>query len=250
MVEAGVRASEAILTSRKEGFEVHNKADNSPVTTADLRSDAVIRACLEPAGIPILSEEVETPWEDRKDWQECWCVDPLDGTREFAAGRDDFAVCIAHIERGSPTDGVIAIPNQRQIYFTSGDASFRSSWKWGDSIQTIVNTAQKLDPAPHTRHFVATISRSHPSPGTRAYLNELREEHPDLEVLPAGSALKFCLLLDGRAQIYPRFSPCMEWDTAAGHALLKKVGLDLCDEDGHPLTYNKPDLYNPFFIGG
>lgn len=245
-----MEASEAILDARKHGFEVHNKTDNSPVTTADLRSDSIIREHLAPTQFPILSEEVDTPWEVRRQWTSCWCVDPLDGTREFAAGRDDFAVCIAFVQNGKPTDGCIAIPTKRTVYFTGADAAWRATWVKGASVTSVINTAQKLDGSPQNVHYVATISRSHPSEGTRNFLNELRLEHPKLEILPAGSALKFCLLLDGRAQVYPRFSPCMEWDTAAGQALMNKVGMDIRDLDDQPLTYNKADLYNPFFVGG
>lgn len=249
LINAAVDASEAILDVREEGYEVHQKEDQSPVTDADYASDKIIRSHLAVHGLPIMSEEVEITWNERRSWDQFWCVDPLDGTREFTAGRDEFTVNIAFMTKGEADQGVIAFPMMRHIYFTHRDQVRRSTWQRGERAEEVLSRAMPCRGIRNQRPFVATVSRMHLNDATAAYLDALREGEPDLEIDRSGSAFKFCKLLDGEANIYPRFSPCMEWDSAAGHALIKRIGMDIFRvDDGRVLRYNKSDLTNPNFI--
>jgi 3'(2'), 5'-bisphosphate nucleotidase len=247
-LHAAIAASEAILTVRKAGFNVITKSDHSPVTDADYAADRAIQEHLSPLGIPLLSEEVEVPKAERQSWNTYWCIDPLDGTREFAAGRDEFAVNIALMQNNEPVQGIIALPPTRTVYFTHDEQAFRSSWDADINVEQLIKRAQPLPGPDYSKPWIATVSRSYLDEETIAYLNHLRKTHPKLEVVRSGSALKFCRLLEGTAHIYPRFAPCMEWDTAAGHALVRAVGLDVFQLNHVPLAYNKNSLLNPDFI--
>lgn len=250
MLAAAIQASERIREVRDGGFEVQDKPDNSPVTDADYASDDMIRQVLRTTGINIMSEEVELAWEERSSWDEFWCIDPLDGTREFAGGGDEYTVNIARVKHGVPEEGVIAFPAFRRIYFTSGSFARMSTWTPGEMPDAVIERSTQLDgKRPTGAPFVATVSRSYLTPETLAYLEQLRSKHPDLEVDRSGSAFKFCKIIEGEANIYPRFGPCMEWDSASGHALVRRVGFDVFHaHTGEPLLYNKRDLTNPDFI--
>lgn len=248
MLRAAIAGAEAIRQTRKDGFNVKHKDDNSPVTDADYAADRAIREALAPTGLPILSEEVEVSKSQRQSWQAFWCVDPLDGTREFAAGRDEFAVCIARIDGLTPTEGAIALPATRMLYFTRNGKSWRVKWSRQAELEDLIIEADLMPGPDFTQPWVATVSRAYMDANTAAYLDQLRDEQPNLKVLPSGSALKFCKLMEGKAHIYPRFAPCMEWDTAAGHALMHGIGMEIFASGGHPLTYNKDSLFNPDFI--
>lgn len=265
--DAAIRAGEAIMevyTSPTVNWEVERKADNSPLTLADRRSHAVIAPVLEGTGIPVLSEEgAHLPYEatdgiaahGRKSWQTLWVVDPLDGTKEFIKRNGEFTVNIALVTDGEPVLGVIFVPVSRELYVGSPAGAFKGTVPAGvyalDAISMAPIHAGAATP------FTVVASRSHLSGETQEYIDSLRVLHPDLNMVSAGSSLKLCLVAEGKADVYPRFAPTMEWDTAAGHAICRAAGCEVyrIDADNYmrtdglpPVVYNKPDLLNPWFI--
>ena len=237
-------------------FAVERKADNSPLTVADRRAHGRIAALLEPAGLPVLSEEGRLAgYAARKAWKALWIVDPLDGTKEFIRRNGEFTVNIALAEGGIPTLGVVYAPAARTLYFAAeglgaykiGDIDHRSAGLPLDDL------AERADRLPLERAdaggFVVAASRSHLSPETEAYIRRLEREHGGVRVISCGSSLKICSVAEGAADVYPRFAPTMEWDTAAGHAIARAAGKDVYRADtGTPLRYNKEDLRNPWFV--
>lgn len=267
---AAIRAGEAIMdvyTSPTTDWEVERKADNSPLTLADRRSHAVIAPALAATGIDVLSEEgAHLPHDVRRTWQRLWIVDPLDGTKEFLKRNGEFTVNIALAEEGTPVLGVIFVPVTRVLYIGSPAGAFKATVPAGvydlDALTLTPIAARPTGEegsaaAGDERPYTVVASRSHLSPETEAYIDTLRTAHPDLTLVSAGSSLKLCLVAEGRADVYPRFAPTMEWDTAAGHAICRAAGADVFlvnpDETLHPtcttpLRYNKPDLLNPWFL--
>lgn len=274
-LEAG-RDIMAIYDDPAADFGVERKADNSPLTRADKAAHARIISHLEPTGIPVLSEEgAHLPYSTRRNWQRLWIVDPLDGTKEFIKRNGEFTVNIALVEKGMPVMGVIyrprptpnPLPSERgerptpepshqggeagALYFACKEAgAFRADIYDDEDIDYIIRTAQPLPALTgRGRRWVCVASRSHLSPETAAFIEELRKEHPDLELISSGSSLKICLVAEGKADIYPRHAPTMEWDTAAGDAIARAAGCIVMDaQTGTPLIYNKEDLHNPWFI--
>lgn len=241
-------AKTAALEGGKEILEVYNgeiavdmKEDKSPLTEADRRAHQVIVAHLEQSNIPILSEEGRSiPFEERKNWKQLWIVDPLDGTKEFIKRNGEFTVNIALIEDGIPVMGVIFVPVKNILYYGMKDlGSFKE-----ENGNTLTLPEQKPKD-----QFVAVGSRSHMSEETEAYFNELKEKHGDIEVVSMGSSLKICLVAEGIADVYPRFAPTMEWDTAAGHAIAKYARKTLIDySTKEEMRYNRENLLNNWFI--
>lgn len=258
--DAAIRAGEAIIevyTSPTANWEVERKADNSPLTLADRRSHAVIAPMLEQTGINVLSEEgAHLPYAERQGWTLLWIVDPLDGTKEFIKRNGEFTVNIALADGGVPVLGVIFVPVSRVLYIGSPAGAFKATVPAG------VYTLDALDLAPihagAATSFTVVASRSHLSAETQDYIDALRPAHPDLAMVSAGSSLKLCLVAEGKADVYPRFAPTMEWDTAAGHAICRAAGAEVYQAcaapDGttavssEPLIYNKENLLNPWFI--
>lgn len=266
LLELAIRASLAagrdILTIYDDptaDFGIERKADNSPLTRADKAAHARIMTFLEPTGIPVLSEEgAHLPYDERRHWQRLWIVDPLDGTKEFIKRNGEFTVNIALVENGSPVMGVIYVPVKRDLYFGCKETG---AWKVLDDekLNDLHVTATEMMKSPNAqplpslhrrgRGWVCVASRSHLSPETAAFIDDLRREHPDLELISSGSSLKICLVAEGAADIYPRHAPTMEWDTAAGHAIVLAAGHEMLDAQTlQPLHYNKEDLHNPWFI--
>ena len=234
------RAGAAIMRIYDGEFAVQHKEDDSPLTLADLDSQHVIIEALSQLtpGIPVLSEEsAEAPWEERRRWTELWVVDPLDGTREFVKRNGEFTINIALVSRHEPVLGVVAAPAQGTVYWGAhGCGAFRR--RRDGTAQSIAVSA------PHTPLRVVG-SRSHSSPQTDAYLATLA---PSM-TLGIGSSLKFCLVAEGSADLYPRFGPTSEWDTAAGQALLEAAGGHVTRLDGHRLRYNcRQSLLNGDFV--
>lgn len=220
---------------------VMTKADNSPLTQADLAADRVISAGLKALALdwPILSEEsAQIAYENRSDWQRFWLVDPLDGTREFIKRNGEFTVNIALIENGEPVLGVVYAPVLDVCYFAArGSGAFvRRSTEEAQAIRV-------SHPVPGEPVKVVA-SRSHADERTTALLQKLG----DYQCISMGSSLKLCLVAEGAAHFYPRLGPTMEWDTAAAHAVVKNAGGRVCDSAGIELRYNKPDLHNPEFF--
>ncbi len=242
---ASCEAAEGIIRVQKAGFEKWVKSDKSPVTEADYESNRILMQHLEPLSFPILSEEEEDiDYSVRKDWETFWLVDPLDGTKEFIKGLPEYTVNIALIHQGEPVLGVIAIPVAEVVYYGYGD----QAWK-ANVVSGKVDNPLPLKPQPAGNLLKVAASRSHLSEKTSTFIEGLKKNDRQVEILRAGSALKFCLIAEGEAHIYPRFNPCMEWDTAAGHAILKAVGKNIIQmNSGEQLEYNKKSLYSPSFI--
>lgn len=247
LLNIAIEASEAACGEILEvyhsvDFETQLKGDNSPLTLADQRAHSVIVKHLESTGLPILSEEGKSiPYEVRKDWKQFWMVDPLDGTKEFIKRNDEFTVNIALIENQEPILGVVAVPVSGAVYH---GAKHLGAFKRvaGRQSQLTGNRQPSTDNQQVTR---VVASRSHMNKETEEYITKLGKT----EVVSAGSSLKFMLMAEGKADIYPRFGPTMEWDTAAAHAILNELGFKVTIVDGdEELRYNKEDLLNPFFI--
>lgn len=252
---AALEAGKAILeiyAQPTEGWEIEEKADHTPLTLADRRANDIIMRHLRATGHPILSEEGPLPdYEERKNWPGLWVVDPLDGTSEFLKRNDEFTVNIAWVQDGRPMAGVIYLPVTHTLYFgMEGMGAF----KVGDvtvakSEEELIRAAQRLPIEKQHEGFVVVASRSHLSGETEAYIDLLLKDHPDLSLISAGSSMKLCRVAEGSADVYPRFAPTMEWDTAAGDAIVRAAGGEVVDTVRHqPLVYNKADLRNPDFI--
>jgi 3'(2'), 5'-bisphosphate nucleotidase len=242
VVAIASEAGEAILDVY-EGADVtaSYKDDRSPLTQADLASHGLIAMRLWELApdIPLLSEEAKaTPYPERKGWPLFWLVDPLDGTKEFLKRNGEFTVNIALIGEGRPILGVVHAPVPRTSYAAAeGLGAFKKRGK--------NTTAIKVQAAEGTLKVVA--SRSHAGPETEAFLTRLSASYP-LDVLSIGSSLKLCLVAEGAAQLYPRFGPTMEWDTAAAQCVVEEAGGRVLDLQGERLGYNKESLLNPFFV--
>ena len=226
-------------------FAITDKSDNSPLTKADKAGNAVIVAALKEnyPDIPIISEENKMiDYSERKDWEYFWLVDPLDGTKEFIKKNGEFTVNIALIRNGKPVMGVVGIPAKNQMYYAVENKGAFKIDEEGNKIKLEVN-------APKENEIALIGSRSHPSPEFDAYLKDMEQKYETVNFVPAGSSLKFCLVAEGKADVYPRLGPTMEWDTAAGHALVLEAGARVKVYGGvTDLQYNKENLLNPFFI--
>ncbi|MDE2305503.1 MAG: 3'(2'),5'-bisphosphate nucleotidase CysQ [Gammaproteobacteria bacterium] len=233
-------AGAAIMRIYDGEFAVMRKDDESPLTHADLESQRTLLAGLSrlTPGVPILSEEsAHASWEERRHWNELWVVDPLDGTREFVKRNGEFTINVALVRAHEPVLGIVAAPALGLVYWGAlGHGAFRA--EPGGSV-----TAIRVS-APHDPVRVVG-SRSHATPETQAYLRGL----PRCETRPIGSSLKFCRIAEGAADLYPRFGPTSEWDTAAGQAVLEAAGGRVTRLDGHRLRYNcRESLLNGDFI--
>jgi 3'(2'), 5'-bisphosphate nucleotidase len=241
--EAG-KAIMQIYSSEDFGEDV--KADHSPVTRADKAAHETISQMLLQTGIPILSEEgSDIPFSERAAWQRFWLVDPLDGTKEFIKRNGEFTVNIALIENGKPVMGVIYSPCLELMYAGSTETSV---------IKIEKNQHTTISPKSQLTNFETLLekdwvtivaSRSHSSEETTLFIKQFKNVKEEL----SGSSLKFMALVEGKADIYPRLSPTMEWDTAAAHAILSIANIGVYQTDlQSQLSYNKPLLTNPFFV--
>jgi 3'(2'), 5'-bisphosphate nucleotidase len=229
--------------------EVHFKADNSPVTAADIGASEVIvqeLARLSP-GVPVLSEEMAlAPYEERRQWSEYWLIDPLDGTREFINRSDEFTVNIALIRAGVPVLGVVYAPALRQCW--SGVPGLGAWKQTNGEVARPIRTAHLPTPS-ETGALRVFASRHHGSEALQGMMHRLQQAFSALQWEQLGSSLKICLLAEGRADLYPRLAPTSEWDTAAGQAVLEAAGGRLCRLDLSSLRYNsKENILNPHFI--
>lgn len=255
-IEASVAAGNAIMEIYRNGdFGVENKEDDSPLTLADKKANEIINEFLVPHAIPIISEEnKQIDYEERKIWRQCWIVDPLDGTKEFIKKNDEFTVNIAFVEEGKPELGVIFAPALNTLYFAlvSESKAFRYiiSPEVEVSAEEVLEKAEEISPATSKGEQLKVVgSRSHMNEDTQRFIEDLKQTYgEEIEIVSRGSSLKFCLVAEGNAHIYPRFAPTMEWDTAAGHAICEAVGLNcLFRETGKPMTYNRENLLNGHF---
>jgi 3'(2'), 5'-bisphosphate nucleotidase len=232
-------AGAAILTIRNRGFKVQHKADRSVVTEADHVAEGIIVAGLRAAlpGCTIVAEEEVAAGKVTAATQEVWLVDPLDGTREFTGGGDDFAVNIGLVRNGRPVLGVVGVPATGQIY---GGIVGTGAWCQKDGVRLPISAR-----TPPPAGLTVVASRHHGDP---AQLDAFLGGRTVAEVVNFGSSLKFCRLAEGKADLYPRFGRTMEWDTCAPQAVLEAAGGAVETLDGRRLSYTKPGWDNPHFV--
>ena len=240
-----IKAGLETLKYYNEDIQVTHKNDSSPLTKADLASNKIIMNALQQLDrtIPILSEESLVEWKERKNWTKYWLVDPLDGTKEFIKQNGEFTVNIALIENNKPILGVIFTPVKFDLYFAQKNYG---SYKINSSSKLInLQEAEKI--------FVANQSSIKRIIGSRSHSNQtfdswVNQNFPNSEIVQAGSSLKFCLIAEGAADIYPRFGPTSEWDIAAGHIIVNEAGGRVNTFENIEINYNKKeDLLNPQF---
>jgi len=243
-----IEGSAILMKHYRTDLKVVSKEDGSPVTEADLESANMIADILAETQLPIMCEEHEIPeFEDRKSWKEFWCVDPLDGTRMFLAQNDEFAINIALVENGIPTFGAIGDPVNKLILIgIPGSGAYISTFenynqpeKW----ETLFPKIQANNP------LSVICSRSYRHGSGFKLIKELERKYGEIIFIMKGSALKFFDLVNGNADLYTRFGPTMEWDIAAGDAIISSLGGRVVQiENNLRLRYNKPSLYNPPFM--
>lgn len=234
-------AHEILSVYNTADFNVEAKSDNSPLTLADKLAHHAIVDALKSSTLPVLSEEGKSiPFSERKSWSHFWMVDPLDGTKEFIKRNGEFTVNIALIENGVPVLGVVGVPVTGEVYYGAvGLGAFKKS---GNDIKPLPVRAG-LDLNASGLRVVA--SRSHLTPDTQEFIDKLKS--PTL--VSKGSSLKFLMLADGQADVYPRYAPTMEWDTAAAHAVVNQCGIKVLEHGSErELQYNKENLLNPYFL--
>ncbi|WP_042477391.1 3'(2'),5'-bisphosphate nucleotidase CysQ [Bacillus ndiopicus] len=259
IVNIAFKAGQEILdVYNTDTVNVEFKNDESPLTIADKKSHHLIYNQLvnDYPHIPVISEEgVIIDYAQRSHWKTAWLVDPLDGTKEFIKRNGEFTVNIGLIENGTPVLGVIYCPVLDSIYFASSEiGSYKltdctENLKEIDTEETLLALSQKLPIDTNRESFAIAVSRSHFSSDTEAYIQAKREQHQHVELVTSGSSIKMCLVAEGKVDVYPRLSYSMEWDTAAGEAIVKYSGGHVFNfTTKEPLQYNKPQLKNPFHI--
>ena len=249
-IQASIQAGKKIIEIyNSDNFNLEYKLDDSPLTLADTASNKIIENILEPSNIPILSEEGNIlDFNNRKNLKQLWIVDPLDGTKEFIKKNNEFTVNISLIENSVPVIGVIYAPALNVLYF--------SERKLG-AYKTLITALDEFDNSKafrlplveNSNEYKVLTSRSHLDDNTLDYIDNLKVNNLKVVSIPMGSSLKFCLLAEGIANCYPRFSPCMEWDTAAGQIICEEAGFKVVDlKTMKPIVYNRENLINNYFI--
>lgn len=255
-ITAALHAGKEILkTYYSDDFTVRIKTDSTQLTTADQRSHEVITDILAQTGLPVLSEEGKNiHYKERQGWDYFWLIDPLDGTKEFIKRNGEFTVNIALVCNRKPVMGVIYIPVLEDLYLASPETgsykvdciNYKSGKK---NLREIISAGTRLPFRGIRTKYTVAASRSHMTPETEEFILSLKKKYGDISFISKGSSLKICMVAEGIADIYPRFAPTMEWDTAAGHAIAEYAGCTVTREDGiTPLEYNKENLMNPWFI--
>ncbi|WP_239986521.1 MULTISPECIES: 3'(2'),5'-bisphosphate nucleotidase CysQ [Arenibacter] len=254
-IEAAITAGIAIMkVYNKPSYNQKLKDDNSPLTEADTAANIIINKILNTSNIPIISEENKNAdYDVRKNWKKCWIVDPLDGTKEFVNKNGEFTVNIAMCEMGRPILGVIYAPNSKELFYA--DVKSRNAYKILLKEEQMLkgelyDVQYKISPNPTPTSTIRVVgSRSHMNSETLDFINGLKKKFDQVEIVSMGSSLKLCIVAEGKADIYPRFAPTMEWDTAAGHAICNAVGLKVLSKNSqYELMYNKENLLNNHFI--
>lgn len=235
--EAALKAGEAIINIYESGdFSVEAKADDSPLTLADKASHNQIVAFLEKTNIPILSEEgAKIPYEVRKDWEHFWMIDPLDGTKEFIKKNGEFTVNIALVNKTKVVLGVVFTPVLKEMFWAiAGKGAYKDGNKLSVNEFSLTDSQLKV-----------VASRSHLNDATQEFLDNLNSP----EVVSKGSSLKLLMVAEGEADLYPRYAPTMEWDTAAAQIVVEEAGGKVTIKDSESaVQYNKEDLLNPYFL--
>jgi len=260
IVKLAKKSGDAILeVYNSEDFEIEMKIDDkqkggyeSPLTKADRISNDIICDYLKSNyDYPIISEEIkEIDYEQRKIWSDYWLIDPMDGTKEFVKRNGEFTVNIAFVSSDKPVFGLIYVPVSGVFYFAmNGIGSYRLD-KYGefDDDNMLIEKSVRL-PCAKTGKFTVVASKSHMSDENMAFVEGLRVFKSELNLVSKGSSLKFCLVAEGNADIYPRLVPCMEWDTAAAHVIVNEAGKKVFKyKTNDELVYNKKNLLSPFFV--
>ena len=252
-ITAALEAGKAILEIYHSGeFDIETKGDNSPLTRADTASHKEIMSFLTKIDIPVLSEEGKAiSYEVRKDWNQLWIVDPIDGTKEFIKRNGEFTVNIALIENQKPLIGVIFVPVTGDLYFSSEEiGTFKATVDLKNyDVETLLLKGNKLPLEREDKTFTIVASRSHMSPETETFVQEMRDIHGEVNLISKGSSLKLCMVAEGTANCYPRFAPTMEWDTAAGQAICEHAGFQVIDwKTKENILYNRKELLNNWFL--
>lgn len=255
IINVSVLAGKKILEVYGEEFSVEIKDDNSPLTMADKASNEVIEEVLNKTNIPVLSEEGKLiPYEERSNWEKLWIVDPLDGTKEFVKRNGEFTVNIALVSNQKAILGIIYVPVLKILYFADkGSGAFRIDNINVDhvfkSIDEVIVKGAKLPLEQDKRKYTIVGSRSHMSTETEEFIEKIKAVKGEIEFISKGSSLKLCQVAEGAADIYPRFAPTMEWDTAAGQAIVEISGAKVYEAGSKKaLLYNKENLLNSWFI--
>lgn len=253
-IKAALAAGEQIMEIYQTDFSFERKSDNTPVTLADKAASKSIVKALSASGIPSISEEEALPeFEIRRTWDRVWIVDPLDGTKEFIKKNGEFTVNIALIKKNSPIIGVIYAPVWKKLYFASKEQGSFLAEGPGlitiSSLQELLEVSQKLPLQTTPITYTLVASRSHLSHEINQRLQQLKSIYGEVALIHAGSSIKQCWVAEGKAHEYSRLGTTMEWDTAAGQCILEQAGgsLNTFDSD-QPLSYNKENPENPYFI--
>jgi 3'(2'), 5'-bisphosphate nucleotidase len=250
-LEAGKEILKVYETS---DFSTVSKADDSPLTAADLASNRTIIDYLADTGYPIISEETKmVDYQERSRWNCFWMVDPLDGTKEFIKRNGEFTVNIALIANKRPVFGVIYVPVTRELYIGDVEQQISVKLTLDENHQlpdSIGDHADVLSPNPPTLSVIRVVgSRSHMNKETEEFIEGLKSSYSEISIVSKGSSLKFCLVAEGLADVYPRYAPTMEWDTAAGQAICEAVGLEVISRDtGNSMLYNRENMLNGHFL--
>ncbi|MGZ3884348.1 MAG: 3'(2'),5'-bisphosphate nucleotidase CysQ [Bacteroidia bacterium] len=259
-IVASVEAGREILKVYDTDFSVEYKEDHTPLTMADQKASNRIIELLASKHVPVMSEEGEHfSFEKRKDLDQLWIVDPLDGTKEFVKRNGEFTVNIALVKAGQPVIGVIYSPVFKDLYFACKDlGAFKIDRHTfipllenlhAVSLEQLIGQAKRLPAIKQRDGYIVVASRSHMSSETYTHIADLKLHHPKVEIVNTGSSIKMCWVAEGIADEYPRFGPTMEWDTAAGQAILENAGCELIDiMTNKPMEYNRPELKNNWFV--
>ena len=254
-IRASLKAGEEILKVYNSDFAVEHKDDKSPLTLADKNAHNVICESLKSFNIPVLSEEGKLiDYSERSKWEYFWMVDPLDGTKEFVKRNGEFTVNIALIHKQKSILGVIYVPVTKTLYFAAENVGcFKAEIQNPTSdllnLQELIKSSNKLPLESTIKKFTVVASRSHLSEETEMFIDGLKTIHKEVDFLSSGSSIKLCLVAEGSANVYPRFAPTMEWDTAAGQAICEIAGKKVVDyTTNKSLLYNKPNLLNNWFV--
>jgi 3'(2'), 5'-bisphosphate nucleotidase len=251
-IKASLKAGDEIMKIYDSDFAVEHKDDRSPLTLADKNAHEIISVFLKETNFPVLSEEgKDIDYPERQKWEYFWMVDPLDGTKEFIKRNGEFTVNIALIHQQKSILGVIYVPVTKTLYFAAKNiGSFKLEIHdiLNDSLEGIISQSAKLPLPESKREFTVVASRSHLSEETTMFIDGLKTSHKEISFISSGSSLKFCKVAEGAADVYPRFAPTMEWDTAAGQAICEIAGKKVVDyETNSSLLYNKKSLLNNWF---
>lgn len=253
-IKASIEAGNEIMAIYARDFNIEYKRDESPVTDGDLASNTVLISYLRPTEIPIISEESkQLDYNIRKNWKQCWIIDPLDGTKEFIKKNNEFTVNVALVQDGKPKLGVIYAPALNTLYYADveGKKAYKSVITNDfDLDKAFQNESDLIQPVSISQSSIKVVaSRSHLNSDTQAFIDNLKCQYDEVETVSKGSSLKFCLVAEGKADVYPRYAPTMEWDTAAGQAICEAVGLEVLDlKTMRSMMYNREDLLNNYFL--